>query len=124
MPGLPPHKAVRLMLIGGLLCLSALLLPVDLSLTCSYQRPQASSQADASLEAVVCEESGSSGDELCAQERWEGKQHYSLLPFLLVRLPRPGRAERPAASTLALVPVRFFPRKISPPTAPDDPYLS
>jgi len=124
MPGLPSDKVVRCTLIVGLLCLTALLLPADLSLACSYQRSQTAPQTGASPETAVYEESTSGWDDLYSQWRWECKHLRSLLPFLLARVPLQGREERYAASAPVLVPVRFFPRKISPPTAPDGPFLS
>ena len=122
--GLPPQTVLRFMLSVGLFCLTALLLPADLSLVYSYQRPQAAWPAGASPEATVSEEDASLGDELCSQWRGECKQPRSLLPFVLTRVPLPERTERHAAPLPALVPVRFFPRKLSPRAVPDDPFLS
>jgi hypothetical protein len=124
MSGSPSDKVVQLTLIVGILCFTALLLPADLQLACcSYERPQAAPPAGASPEAAVYEESASLADDLCSQWRWECKQLRSLLPLLLARVPVQGREGRHAASPPVLIPVRFFPRKLSPPAGPDDPFL-
>jgi hypothetical protein len=123
MPGSPSDKVVRLTLIVGILCFTALLLPADLQLARSYERPQAAPHAGASPDTTVYEESASLADDLCSQWRWEGRQLRSLLPLLLAPVPLQGSEGRHAASPPLLIPVRFFPRKLSPPAAPDDPFL-
>jgi len=123
MQGSPSDKVLRLTLIVGMLCFTALLLPADLSLVYSYQRPKAAPQAGGSPEAAVYEESGSLQDDVCSQWRWEGRQLRFLLPLLLARVSLQGREGRHVASLPVLVPVHFFPRKLSPPATPDDPFL-
>ncbi len=124
MQGSLSDRVLRLTLIVGILCLTALLLPAALQLACcSYERPQAAPHAGASPEAAVYEESASLADDLCSRWRWEGRQLRSLLPLLLARVSLQEREGRHAASPPVLVPVHFFPRKLSPPATPDDPFL-
>src|SRR5262245_29595806 len=123
MQGSLSDKVLRLTLIVGMLCFTALLLPADLSLVYSYQRPQATPHAGGSPEAAVYEESASLQDEVCSQWRGEGRQLRFLLPLLLARVSLEGREGRHVASPPLLIPVHFLPRKLSPPATPDDPFL-
>jgi hypothetical protein len=116
-------KGIRLTLIAGLLCFAALLLPVDLQLAPSSEWTQTTPQMGASPDAAVYEESASLADDLCSRWRWEGRQLRFLLPLLMARVPLQAREGRYAASPLLLIPVRFFPRKLSPPARLDDPFL-
>jgi hypothetical protein len=122
--GLPADKAVRLTLIVGLLGLSALCLLADLSLVRSYQRPQTVPQGDTSSEAVFYEASASIWDDISSQLSSEYRCPHFLLPSFMTQVPRQGGRGRHPDSSSILVPVRFFPLKISPPSAPDDPFLS
>ena len=117
--GLPSGKAVRLTLIVGMLCLSALFLLVDLSLVCSYQRPQTVPQGDTSPKAAFYEESVSGWDDTGSQWSSEYRRLHFLLPSFMAHAPRQGGEGRHPASSSILVPVRFFPLKILPPSAPD-----
>jgi len=124
MPDLPSEKAVRLTLIVSMLCLSALFLLVDLSLVPSYQRPQAVPQGDTSPAALFYEESASVWDDISSQWSSEYRRLHFELPSFMAHAPRQGGEDRYPSSSSILVPVRFFPLKISPPSAPDDPLLS
>ena len=124
MPDLPSEKAVRLTLIVSMLCLSALFLLVDLSLVPSYQRPQAVPQGDTSPAALFYEESASVWDDISSQWSSEYRRLRFLLPSFMTQQPRQGGKGRHSASSSILMPVRFFPLKILPPSAPEDPFLS
>jgi hypothetical protein len=123
-PDLPSDKAVWLTLIVGMLCLSALLPPADLFLARSYQRTKAVPHGDTNPEATFYEDSASGWDDICSQWSREYKRLHFLLPIFMAHAPRQGGEGRHPASSSILVPVRFFPLKISPPSAPDGPFLN
>lgn len=113
-------SVLRLTLVVGFLCLTAPLVLTDLQPSLRYTMGHVSSRAQAILAACYCEENALSQDDVVPQER--ACQALVLPSLLFVSLPV-GAAPSPARPPV-LVALHAFPRKLSPRSALDDPFLS
>jgi hypothetical protein len=113
-------SVLRLTLVVGFLCLTTPLAPSDLQPTLRYTTGHATPQAHAIFAACYCEDNACSPDDVVPQER---ACSALFLPSLLSLSLPVGAAPSPARPPV-LVALHAFPRKLSPRSALDEPFLS